>query len=190
MNSPDSHRRWQPALLLVIIAYGCNGTSGQVTDPIADVPVAQQRFITRQHYGWRWPFIVGVGTLACTDGAVLFRANGVTYGLNPLGRTRGFGNPDSIRGIAAGGPPTNPLRRLNQDVRMRVFQAAESCRQAQADPERTHCSAQVMGQFGLSPAELSQVEAEGRERRWPPLSAELMSVDAVLHDGAALCAGR
>lgn len=184
MRFPGWRRRCSP--LLVILACGCDGP-GRITDPIGDVPVAQQRLITRQQYGWRWPFIVGLGTLACSDDAVLFRANGATYGLNPVARARGFGNPDSIRG-AAGLAPTNPLRRLPQDTRMRVFRAVESCRQDQTDT--AHCRAQVMAQFGLSPAELSQVDAEGRERHWPPLPAELMTLEAILRDGAALCMGR
>jgi hypothetical protein len=175
---------------IIILAYGCSGTPQRVTDPIAGAPVAQQRLITRQQYGWRWPFVMGVGTLACHDDAVLFRAGGVTYGLNPVARGRGFADPGSIRAVAAGVPPSNPLRRLTQDTRMSVFQAAESCGQRQAEPERAHCRSEVMRQFGLSSAELLQVDVEGRERHWPPLPAELMSVDAVVRDGAALCARR
>jgi hypothetical protein len=166
-----------------LLLLACGGGSVRVADPISDIPAAQQRVISRGELADAWPFVQGTGTLGCVSNAVAFRAQGVTYALNDGARARGYVRVDPIivsRSVA----PTNPLRRLRQDQRMQIFAGSEACK-SRADG--TGCRAELTRVQHLSDDELAQIEAEGRERSWPPLMAPKMSLDAVLRAGLALC---
>jgi hypothetical protein len=39
----------------------------------------------------------------------------------------------------------------------------------------------------LTDAELQQIDAEGKERRWPPLAPAYASLDPILEMGMTLC---
>jgi len=67
---------------------------------------------------------------------------------------------------------------------MQVFAASEVCK-SRAD--RSSCRRELAGAHHLSDDELAQIDAEGRERSWPPLTAPKMSLDAVVRAGLALC---
>lgn len=171
------------ACLSGLFLMGCSGGPVRVTDPIPDVPTPQQRVISRGEFPDLWPFIPGTGTLGCVSNGVAFRAEGVTYALNDAARARGYVPADPIV-VTRSAAPTNPLGRLHQDERMRIFAASEACK---SRGERSSCRQDLTRVHHLSDDELTQIEAEGRERSWPPLRAPKMSVDAVVRAGLALC---
>jgi hypothetical protein len=169
-------------LSLALLLAGCSGNASQtIQDPIPDVPLAQQRSVGRSDFRPRWPFTVGVGTLGCTSGAVLFRHGGLTYALNDAAASRGFGSVDPIR-VSQSGPPSNPLGRLKQEHRMQIFAAAAVC-------GTQSCAQQLRETHGISEAELKQIDVEGRERFWPPLSPRRMTLEPVVEAGLKLCQG-
>ena len=177
------------AALLASALAGC-GRSGAVEDPIAKVPLRHQRTATRSDFPAEWPFSVGRGTLGCSDGAVLFRALGVTYGLNDAALHRGFRAVAPIRTLEPAAPPTRPLARLTQDARMKIFSEASSCGAGVADQSSAvACRTTLRQEAGVSEAELQQVEAEGRERRWPPLERAPADLGPLVKAGLALCDG-
>src|SRR5689334_11287135 len=101
-------------LMFGFVALGCACSRTQtIADPIPDIPLAQQRTVLRRDFEPGWPFDVGIGTLGCSNGAVVFRTGGVTYALNDLARTR-FASPDPIRAFQSAAPST-PLGRITQD---------------------------------------------------------------------------
>ena len=159
----------------------CGGSASPVADPIPDVPPAQQRIISRNDFRDEWPFEPGTGTLGCAAGAVVFRVQGVTYALNEPARARGYASVDALVGSQSR-QPSRPLKRITQDERMRIFRTASACAPADAG-----CRQRVAVSSGLSPEELTQIEAEGRERSWPPLSPPLRSTSPVVNAGLALC---
>lgn len=171
------------ACLSGLFLMACSGGPVRVTDPIPDVPATQQRVTSRGEFPDLWPFIPGSGTIGCVSNAVAFRAQGVTYALNDAARARGYVSVDPIVVTRSAGP-TNPLGRLRQDERMQVFAASEVCK-SRAD--RSSCRRELAGAHHLSDDELAQIDAEGRERSWPPLTAPKMSLDAVVRAGLALC---
>jgi Protein of unknown function (DUF2511) len=159
---------------------GC--ASEGVPDPIPDIPAAQQRTTTRSEFDWRWPFSVGVGTLGCQSGAVVFRHRGTNYALNEAAAKRGHGSPQSITMPESSRPPSNPLSRLKQEDRMQIFAAASKCG---ADP----CRERLREARGLSAEELKQIEDEGRERTWPPLPRKPRDLAPLVEAGLKLCQG-
>jgi hypothetical protein len=177
-------------LIPLSLVVACSPTPQQVTDPIADVPLAQQRVITRAALDWRWPFRPGVGTLGCTAGAVLFRAGGVTYGLNGAARNKGTADPAPIRLGDHSAQPSDPVSRLTQEARMQIFGEAESCGRDPAAATRSTCEKRLAERSQVSDAELARIEVEGHERAWSPLPARLIPLDAVVAAGAALCPHR
>ena len=68
------------AVMALAALAACSQPPG-VADPVEGVPLAQQRTITRNEVGYKWPFEMGTGTIACDGGALFFRAGGTTYGL-------------------------------------------------------------------------------------------------------------
>jgi hypothetical protein len=180
---------WTSILMVAAISNACGGRTMQaISEPIPDVPTNQQRTVDRSEFRWRWPFTLGTGTLGCSNGAVMFRAEGTTYALNDAARARGYTAPDSIRQPAGSGPPTNPLKGVTQDERMRIFADSARCEQNTADASR--CKQRLRESRRLSEADLAQVEAEGRERHWPPLSPEPLAMDPIIEAGLKLCSGR
>lgn len=172
-------------LILLTILSACGGSSSQgISEPIADIPATQQRTATRSEFRWDWPFTVGTGTLGCTSDAVVFRAGGVTYALNDAARARGFAVVDPIQQNQGSGPPSNSLKRLKQDERMQLFAASVACERT-ANPGG--CKQQLRATRTLSEAELHQIDAEGLERVWPPLTAKRTSLDPVINAGLKLC---
>lgn len=174
------------ALILVFLA-GCRQNPSPVADPIAEIPINQQRTLNRSEFRYKWPFTVGIGTLGCDSSAFVFRSNGVNYALNEAARARGFAPVDPIRRVQGSGPPSNPLPRLKQEQRMEIFAAAVGC-DKDADPAL--CRKRLRATHTLSDADWDQIVAEGRERVWPPLSPPMMSLDPLLDAGKKLCAQR
>lgn len=168
--------------IAVLVLAGCGG-SARISDPIADMPAGHQRSVTRRDFQDDWPFVPGAGTLGCQDGAVAFRANGITYALNDRARARGYASIEALR-VTQSVAPTNPLRRLRQEERVQIFVALASCRSA-ADAVR--CRQRTAERHGLAPDEAQQIDVEGNERRWPPLAPEFRRIQKVLDEGLALC---
>jgi hypothetical protein len=176
--------------IAALASAGCGRSTPVVSDPVPGVPLAQQRMITRTELGYRWPFNAGVGTIACDGGALAFRAGGTTYALNSEAETRGYAHVDAIRRVQGSGPPSDPVSRLTQDVRMNVFARTSACGNAmngEASRRVSGCKARVREGSGVSDIELTRIEAEGVERNWPPLTPPLMSLDAVIAATAQLC---
>jgi len=168
---------------VVCVLAGCGGSSGHVTDPIAEMPLGQQRTVSRFDFQDEWPLVAGQGTLACRDGAVAFRAGNITYALNDTARARGYASVEPLR-VTQSSAPTNPLRRLPQDARTQIFAELASCQTAGNAPE---CRCRVAERHALAPDETQQIDVEGNERRWPPLRPQPMSIQKVLDAGLALC---
>ena len=170
---------WLPSVLLT----ACHGRDPRVEDRIADIPVNQQMAISRRELTDKWPFIPAAGALGCLSDAVVFRAGGVTYALNDAARSRGYAPVDPIV-LTTPGPPSHPLARIKQDERMQVFAAADACR-VHAQP--AVCRQELARAHALTLEELAQIEVEGQERSWPPLSRHPRSLAPVLEPGLALC---
>ena len=176
------HRPW--GLILLVLSTACGESRSQrIADPIPDVPANQQRTIARAEIGWKWPLSVGVGTLGCISDAVVFRARGVTYALNEAATSRGFAPLDPIWATQSSGP-RDPLKRLTQDQRMRLFAETSGCEKANSTDR---CKQRILETHGLSEQELKQIDAEGRERTWPPLSPMRRSVAPLVDAGLTLC---
>ena len=168
----------------------CRAKAPAIADPVEGVPLAQQRSIDRNELGFRWPFEAGSGTIACDAGALFFRTGGVTYALSRSAGTRGYANIDTIRRTQGSGPPSDPASRLTQEVRMKIFTQATDC----GSPSSTMgaatvdaCKARIQQRHGITPEELSKIEAEGVERNWPPRPPTLMSVDPLIEAARQLC---
>jgi hypothetical protein len=171
------------AAIPLFVLTACGSTPRDVADPIAGIPVSQQRAVDRFQFQDDWPFVPGAGTLACQDGAVVFRAGGRSHGLNERARTRGYASIDSLRATQSRAP-SNPLRRLRQEDRTEIFTALASCRTA---GDASQCRQRIADRHRLESDELQQIEVEGNERRWPPLTPQVMSVQKVLDAGLVLC---
>jgi len=172
-----------PIAVSVFVLASCGGSAGRVSNPIAGMPSAQQRTVSRLDFQDEWPFTAGEGTLACQDGAVAFRAGNTTYALNEAARARGYASIEPLR-VTQSAAPTNPLRRVRQDQRTQIFGELASCKTAGNVLE---CRRRVADRHGLSPDEAQQIDVEGNERRWPPLTPQRMSIQKVVDAGLALC---
>ena len=177
-------RGWSNAIAsLFLAAAACSGASAPA-EPIDAVPAAQQRTITRNEFGFRWPFTVGVGTLGCRDSAVLFRNAGTTYALNDVA-ARQFPPVNPLRRIQGSGPPTDPVSRLTQGTREKIFAGMSACSPlANGAPA---CRDSLKASHNVTDDELRKIEAEGIERRWPPVEPVHMSLAPVLAAGLKLC---
>lgn len=144
---------------------------------------AHEREVDRSEFRFQWPFAIGAGRLSCDSGAVMLHAAGVTYGLNDEARRRGLPSPAPIL-MTQHRPPANPLSRVPQGDRERVFSTALGCDGAK---EPASCRSRVRERYGLSEAELDQVMTEGHERQWPPLPPKTMSVEPIVEAGLRLC---
>jgi hypothetical protein len=169
------------ALALVALSCACSRTR-TIADPVPDIPLAQQRTVQRSDFDPGWPFDVATGTLACAQGAVVFRAAGVTYAVNDAARSR-FAPADPIR-VFQSVPPSNPLPRIKQNERMQIFAESSSCERGAGG---LPCKQRLRERAGLSDAELQQIDAEGVERRWPPLTRAFVSLDRIAAEGGRLC---
>lgn len=176
------------SIALAIVSACVSARSENLTEPIPEVPRQQQRTVDRSEFRWQWPFTVGTGTLGCVDGAIVFRSAGTNYALNAAARSRGFTSNESIRQIGGSGPPSNPLRRLTQDARERIFVESLACeRTPGANLTTAGCKRQLQEIKHVSAEELTQIEAEGHERAWAPLQSRPLALDAVLDAGSKLC---
>jgi hypothetical protein len=173
-------------MTLAIVAFlvAC-GPSERVKDPIAGVPMDRQSTISRAQLGFRWPLVPGTGTLACAaDGKViLFRAGGVTYVVH--GEWPGAADISPLRVPEPSGLPSNPVKRLTQNVRMDAFASLNGCRSVE---HQDVCRRNVEERFGVSSEEARLIEAEGQERAWPPLTRGLVRLDPLITAGRSLCA--
>jgi hypothetical protein len=172
-------------LVLLLLFAACGPTERQgPADPIPGIPDNQQRTVTRSEFRWDWPFTVGTGTLGCASGAVVFRAAGANYGVNDAAKSRGFQPVEPIRENQGSGWPSDPLKRLKQDQRMEIFRASAAC---EGNADAAGCRHRLRVARMLSEAELHQIDAEGRERFWPPLMSKRMSLDPMITAGLKLC---
>jgi hypothetical protein len=168
----------------VLILIAACDRSATMRDPIEGIPISRQRTISRADLGFRWPLSVGVGTLACDDaGSVLFRSQGITYLLR--GQRAGTHGVEALRVPEPAAPPSNPLKRLKQAEREEAFRQVTRCESNAAD--QAGCRRAAVQRLGLSDAEWDQINVEGHERRWPPLSRAPMSLDPLIAAGRALC---
>jgi hypothetical protein len=170
--------------MLILLTTSCAatgiGSPGGSTD---SPPPKHEREIDRSEFRFQWPFTTGRGILSCNSGAITLQTAGVTYGLNDEAIARGFASAVPIL-MTRHRPPTNPLGRLPQGDRERIFGVAFGCDRAR---EPAKCRSGVRGQYGLSEAELEQIVVEGRERTWPPLEPARASVEPILEAGRRLC---
>jgi hypothetical protein len=176
--------------LAAIAVAACGGRDPVLEDPVPGVPQRQQRSITRSELGFRWPFTVGAGTIACDGGALAFRSGGTTYALSRGAGTRGYEDIDAIRRTQGSGPPSDPVSRLTQTVRMELFAKSSACGTGAggaAGLGAAECKARIRKAGGLSESELTRIEAEGLERYWPPARPPLMGLEAVLQAAHQLC---
>jgi uncharacterized protein DUF2511 len=175
------------AVILLTLSCGCGERrSSSIAEPIPDIPGNHQRTVSRGEFGWQWPFSVGTGTLGCSSGAVVFRAGGTTYAVNDAAKSRGFAPIEAIRLVGSSGPPRNPLKRLTQDQRMRIFAESAAC-ERKTSTESVQCKQALREGRAISEADLTQIEEEGRERRWPPLSPTPISINPLADAGLKLC---
>jgi hypothetical protein len=168
----------------------CGRSVDTIANPIAGVPLTQQRTINRAELGFKWPFDVGTGTIACAGGEVFFRSGGSTYALTKGVGTDGYPNVDALRRVQGSGPPSDPVSRLTQDMRMKLFAQVSGCAAAggSADsPRARECRTRTRERSGVSESELAKIEAEGEERNWPPRPPVLMSVEPVIDAARQLC---
>ena len=164
-----------------VVCGACAGQSNNVEDPVEGIASAQQETVMRRTIDKEWPLTVGKGTLACRSGAVLFRANGVTYALNDAAKAQGFASIDSIRGNQPSPPPSNPLKGRTQNERMQIFAEYAKCGGV------TDCPLLVGARFRLTPAELRLIFDEGTERSWPPLERKRADLQPLIDRGLKLC---
>lgn len=168
---------------LALLASGCGAPDPRVDDPVAGVPAQQQRRISRRDLGFRWPLSVGAGVVACDErSSVLFRTQGVTYHLT--GSPGEVAAIEPLRVLAPDGGPSNPLRRIRQDERMLTFRTVMDCTSMRKDAD---CTDAALRRFDLTRDEWGLIEAEGKERHWPPLSRQPMPLDPLVEAGRALC---
>jgi hypothetical protein len=179
-------RAWIATGLGALLLAGCSKSTPTIADPVEGVPLAQQRTIDRNELGYKWPFDVGTGTIACDGGALFFRTSGTTYALSRGAGTRGYADIDAIRRTQGSGPPTDPVSRLTQEERMKIFAQSSACGSENAG-RVSECKARLRARSSLSESELTRVEAEGAERNWPPLKPPLMSLDALIDAARQLC---
>lgn len=170
----------------MIAVSSCTKSTPTIADPVEGVPLTQQRTITRNELGYKWPFELGTGTIACDGGALFFRAGGTTYALSRGTGTRGYANVDKIRRPQGSGPPSDPVSRLTQEERMKIFAQSSGCG-SDSPTSVTECKARIRARSNISDSELTRIEAEGAERYWPPLTPPLMSLDAVNDAARQLC---
>jgi hypothetical protein len=181
--------RRQPSIaagLGAIVVSACAKSTATVADPVEGIPPAQQRTIDRNELGYKWPFEAGTGTIACDGGALFFRTGGTTYALSRGAGTRGYADIDAIRRTQGSGPPSDPVSRLTQEERMKIFAHSSACGGGSAGSV-SDCKARLRTRRTLSESELTRIEAEGAERYWPPLEPPLMSLEALIDAARQLC---
>jgi hypothetical protein len=179
-------RAWLALGLGALVLSGCSKSTPTIADPVEGIPLTQQRTIDRNELGYKWPFDVGTGTIACDGGALFFRAGGTTYALSRGAGTRGYADIDAIRRVQGSGPPSDPVARLTQDERMKIFAQSSACN-SDTPGTVSECKARIRARGSLSESELTRIEAEGAERFWPPLKPPLMSLEAVNDAARPLC---
>lgn len=184
-------RAWGLPLLVLFTACGGRGVP-TIADSIPNISVNQQRTVTRNEFRWQWPFTVGIGTLGCMSNAVVFRNGGVSYALNSVATSRGFASMEPIWQTQSSGPPRDPLKRLLQHQRMEIFAQSVACEHDRAGSQTAdtgRCKQRLREVSNLSEPELKQIEAEGLERFWPPLSPKKIRLDPLIDAGLKLCEG-
>jgi hypothetical protein len=176
----------RPILAVALLCCACGGQR-DLSDPIDGFPASQQETIARRTIDKDWPLTVGRGTLGCLSDAVVFRANGVNYAVNDAARAMGFASIDPIRGSRPSPPPSNPLGRIVQDERMKVFAELSACGSLTPLESQNDCTRRLGARYRLNDAELRQIAAEGTERFWPPLQRPKADLQLLTDRGAKLC---
>ncbi|CAN5707083.1 hypothetical protein BH18ACI5_BH18ACI5_01640 [soil metagenome] len=166
--------------LVTLVGTGCR----RQAPGIEGIPASQQQSFSRPALGRQWPFAASDGTLGCDKGAVLFRVHNTTYAVDASATANRFPSVDEITLFEGSGPPSNPLGRIKQDDRTQIFLQSSAC-ETSANPAA--CKDDLRRRNSLSHEDLTQIEAEGRERRWPPLPRPKMSVQPVIDRGLKLC---
>jgi hypothetical protein len=67
---------------------------------------------------------------------------------------------------------------------MHAFAFVSGCASRPGD---THCVDDSLLRLGLSRDDWTLIDAEGKERRWPPLARDLMPLDPLVSAGRNLC---
>ena len=178
--------RLAAVVLATMTVVACRETRPPVEDPMPGVPLTQQKTISRTDLGHEWPFTPGTGTIVCDAGALAFRAGGATYALSQGAGTRGYANINPVRRRQGSGPPSDPVSRVKQDDRMKIFAQVSECGAA-ADAVSRACRARIRERYRLPESDLARIEAEGAERYWPPLELPFMSLDPVITMARQLC---
>ena len=170
-------------LLCLLGSTGCSGGQGSSPslDLIPGIPAEVQRYVSRSELGLLWPLEIGQGTIGCLSGAIVFRGQGIDYALNDAARSRGFRPIDPIWEDRTEGWPSNPLKRISQDMRKRIYAELAACQKAKGTVSA--CRERVRVKAQLTDAEVDQIFAEGVERRWPPLKPNRKSLDPLLNVG-------
>lgn len=183
------NKGWCPLLLLVIVFTTCGRhTVPGPADRIPGVALNQQRIVQRGELGFAWPLTVGTGTLGCASGAVTFKSGGTIYALNDVAKSRGLAAIQPLWKTQSA-PASHPLGRIRQEQRMAIFAEAMRCDRG-SDPQQAPdkaCAEQVRTAHQLSKDDLDLIEAEGRERAWPPLPPVHMDLDPLIEAGLKLC---
>jgi hypothetical protein len=68
---------------------------------------------------------------------------------------------------------------------MNIFEQSVRCDRPQEASNA--CKERIRERHRISQADLIQIEAEGRERLWPPLEPERVSLDPLMEAGMKLC---
>ena len=184
--APIRRRVWITAGYGALVLASCDKSTPAIAEPVEGIPLAQQRTIDRNELGYKWPFDAGTGTIACDGGALFFRTGGTTYALSRGAGTRGYAGIDAIRRTQGSGPPSDPVSRVTQEERMKIFAQSSACSN-ERPASVAECKARLRTRSNLSETELTRVEAEGAERYWPPLKPPLMSLDALTDAAKQLC---
>jgi hypothetical protein len=185
--------KWHVGCALLLAWCGaCGGAneSPRGSDVIPGIPKTQQRVVHRFQFGRRWPFRVESGTLACVADAVVFRVGGVSYAMNDAALSRGFAAIAPIRPQPRPERPSNPMTRLVRDQRMRIFTQAMACERGAEGDRRVdvaRCTQRLRESHGLTQGELNQIDVEGHELFWPPLSPSVGPLGPLTEAALKLC---
>ena len=120
-------------LFCVVVHAGCSSGQGSSPnfDAIPNIPPEAQRYVSRSELGLLWPLEIGQGTIGCVSGAVVSAIQGVDYALNDAARSRGYRPIDPIWEDRTEGWPSNPLKRISQDMRKRIYAELAACQKSQ-----------------------------------------------------------
>jgi hypothetical protein len=190
------HHPTLSVVLLAVLLTACN------------VRPSNEREITRDEYGDRWPFTVERGILSCTDNAVVLTTGGTAYAVNGQARTRGYAPTEPIWREATLSLSVSPVARLPVETRQQIFRATVGCEDEGNDEAERRlpvtpgniekhlalasqltdtCKAGVRKQHALTADEHERIGNEGVAHSWPPLTPTRVNIGPIIDDGLQLC---